>query len=579
MRLHPALAAPLIVAGMSSAAAQQLASGINDLTLTPVVTGLDNPTAADILPDGRIVVLEYAGAIKVLPAGGGQLIAAGQLPTSIMPIEQGGLSLAVDPMFATSNRLYFYYSLNGSPANNRHRVGYAIMDPITSIVNTATITVILDGLYGPRNHNGGGMEFGPDGHLYIGTGDTGCNCNCPPGQANNYYATCLTNLQGKILRIDRDGNVPADNPLVGTAPVAACGSNPSSCSAGPQRLPSVAMTAPVRTEIYNWGFRNAWRFSWDEQTGYLWIGDVGEVTTEEINVSTGGAQHFGWPFREGSQGQPDTRCSQFTAQSGRCRDPAYSYSHNETPAVGDASVTGGVFSNHCTWPAAYRGKYWYGDHEKGRIWTLTPDGSRLGVVGGSRASIVENVGGVVHFFNGPDASIYFVEIDGGRIQQITPTTPGPCNPDGGVGDTGVTTDTGDAPDTGMISDAEPDGGDLDAGMADTGTIGPDAGDLDAGTSSTADAGTSSTADAGFRDTGTSTKPPPRDSGIHPDVATLPPPGLDADVSEVGPRDPRELPGPVEIVSSCGCSAVPSPDDSSALRAISLLLLGLVRRRR
>jgi MYXO-CTERM domain-containing protein len=414
------------------ASAEQLGTGIDDLDLSRLVTGLNQPTGAVFLPDGRLVIMEYAGALKVQMPGGGRLVNAGTLPVSQNSIEQGALGIAVDPMFATSHRIYFYYS-RGSSSNDRHAIGWTTIAPDSNQVDVGNITNVLTGIYGPANHNGGGLEFGPDGYLYIGTGDTGCNCGCSPGQADNYNGTCLTNFQGKILRIDRDGNIPPTNPLVNVAQVKACPvSNARPCQTTP---PSSNNMAAPATEIYNWGFRNAWRFSWDEQTGFMWIGDVGEVTWEEVTVSQGPGEHHGWPFREGAHGLNASSCGDSTASSGAtCVDPAFEYTHSESPAFGQGSVTGGVFSNHCSWPTAYRGKYWFGDYNKGRIWTITPNDDRTSVVADSRDTIVTSAGGPVHFFNGPDHAVYTVDIDNGRIYRLAPSNPVPCEQDAGPAD-------------------------------------------------------------------------------------------------------------------------------------------------
>lgn len=510
-----ALALPL--ASAPAALGQTLVPG--DLTFSVFQGGLNSPTAAEFLPDGRVVITQIGGGIRVRPAAGGALINAGTIPVVTSIGEQGLLGLAVDPQFATSNRLYFYYSEPGSPDTNRHRVAWTTINPTTSVVDTANLQVIVQDLYGPANHDGGGIKFGPDGYLYIGVGDTGCNCGCAPGTANNYFPTCLSNANGKILRVDRDGGIPPTNPLVGAGLVPACGPVALPCAAGPQQVPDAANPIAARTQIYNWGFRNPWRFSWDEQTGYLWIGDVGEVSYEEITVSTGRGQHHGWPFREGLHGDPITACPASTGlgtvpeTQQNCVDPVFEYAHNG----GGASVTGGVFSNHCGWPATYAGRYWFADYTAQfmAVWTLTPDPTttRTTIIPNSRATILSNAEGVVHFFNGPSAAIYMVSINAGEIWRVAPTTPVSCSPDGGVIDSGFVDSGVEPPDTGVeppdAGIVPPDAGFPDAGFDDTGF--PDTGlddtgvIVDAGTSSTADAGlvadagTSSTADAGFVD--------------------------------------------------------------------------------
>lgn len=408
-----------------------------DLVLSTVLTDIstafsteDYPTAAEFLPDGRLVILGQTTGEILVWSGAGAPIIRGAIPVNVSS-ERGLLGLAVDPEFLTTHRLYFYYSAEGSPATNRHRVAYATIDPATSAVDVANRVEILSGMYGPANHNGGGLAFGPDGNLYVGVGDTGCNCGCAPGGGDNYFPTCLTNLNGKILRIDREGGTPATNPLAGILDVPACGASIDCSADGQHHFPDPAVTGAPAAPIYIWGLRNPWRFSFDGQTGHLWIGDVGEVTYEEITISRGPGEHHGWPFRDGPEGQDPSVCSAVTPTAGPCVDPVLAYPHSETPSSGSGSVTGGVFSNHCSWPEAYRGRYWFGDYSKNRVWMLTPNAARDGIVGG-RTVIVRSAGGPVHFFNGADGAVYYLSIADGEIHRIGPAGPGSCAPDGGV---------------------------------------------------------------------------------------------------------------------------------------------------
>ncbi len=465
----------LAVAAISSsplAYADDLDPGVaSDLNLDLVLSNLSAPTGGDFLPDGRMLITEQFSGRILLWDGANPPTTVGTVPVETGN-ERGLLGLAVDPEFTTSRRIYFYYSTGGSQA-----AGYALMDAGTDVIDTANITNVLTNMGENRNHNGGAIAFGPDNHLYIGVGDSGCNCGCAPGtNTSNFRSTCLTGLMGKVLRIDRDGGIPSDNPLVNETAVAACGRNAGCRGAG---TPPTETGAP-RTEIYNWGFRNPWRFAFDDQTGHLWIGDVGEVTYEEITISTGPGQHHGWPYREGDEGQPATRCNEITPQSGNCKAPAVVYPRAEQPQSRSASVTGGVFSNHCSWPVAWRGVYWFGDYAKARVWSVTPNAARDGVDGG-RTVIVTGAQGPVHFMQGPNGAVFYLDVNTGTLWRITPAQPEPCDdmdagpgPDADV-DAGPAPDSGDAPDSGPAVDtgvAEPDTG---VAEPDTGVVTADAG--------------------------------------------------------------------------------------------------------
>ncbi len=456
-----------------------------DLVLTPELSGLNGVVAADFLPDGRMLMVEQNSGRILLWDGNNAPVEVGDINIQSGGNERGLLNIVVDPMFASSNRIYLYYS-----TNNAQSVGYVLF--MNNEIQGMDPTELIGGLAANRNHDGGGLAFGPDGLLYIGVGDTGCNCNCSPGtNTDNYFPTCLNKLHGKILRIDRDGNIPANNPLVGVTDVAGCG-NADSCNTADE-LP-MGMTAP-RTEIYNWGFRNPWRINF-HPAGPLWIGDVGEVTNEEITISTGGAQHHGWPFREGEAGQPDTACNASTPQSGTCVDPAEVLSHRS----GAGSITGGAFATHCSWPAPFQGQYFFGDYVQSRVWTLTPNATGEDVMG-QRTTIVRNAGGPVHFVQGPNGAIYYINVNRGSMFSIRPANPVPCDMDAGTPDTGPAdtgtpdtgpADTGPGPDSGPVADTGPaaDTGPVaDTGpAADTGAGSPDAGTNNPDAAAQVDAG-------------------------------------------------------------------------------------------
>jgi glucose/arabinose dehydrogenase len=386
-------------------------------TFSDAVTGLGQVTDVAFLPDGRMLIAEKQGALKLRGADGTVRVAA-RLPVDTES-EKGLLGVAVDPAFATTHRVFLYYSASdeaGGTDLDRHRVVSApLRDDGT--LDTGAVTVLVRGLRGPANHDGGALEVGPDGRLYVGVGDTGCNSGAPPeppGAPGNFFGTCLTNANGKILRVALDGTIPPDNPLAGAAATTACG---ATC----RDAPTTATGAP-RREIWAWGFRNPWRFSFDDRTGRLWVGDVGEVTWEEVTIAEKG-RHHGWPWREGARGWPRSKCRETVPDAGDCVEPVYACRHGDASGGVDGgckSITGGVLPDFASWPASHRGLYLFGDNANGRIWTLALTPGRDGVVAGSRREIGRVQGMPVAFALGPDDAVY-VAVLPGRVVRIAPS--------------------------------------------------------------------------------------------------------------------------------------------------------------
>ena len=272
------------------------------------VAGLGLVTDFRFLPDGRVVVIEKTGGVSIRRTDG-SLVVAGSFAVD-SDSEKGLLGLAVDPQFATNRRLYFYYSATNADQGtdaDRHRV---VVRTLTGDRLDAGETVLLHGLRGPANHDGGALDVGPDGLLYVGVGDTGCNSSQPAEaqMPTNFYGTCLADDpqangggNGKILRIALDGSIPATNPLVGATNVSACG-DACGVDLSPSRL-----GAP-RADVFAWGFRNPFRLWVDPLTALVWVGDVGEISYEEIDVVRPG-RHHGWPWREGARGFRLGKCA------------------------------------------------------------------------------------------------------------------------------------------------------------------------------------------------------------------------------------------------------------------------------
>ncbi len=279
----------------------------------------------------RLHVVEQAGRIRVVR--GGRTLARPFLDIRSLVTgggEQGLLSVAFPPDYATTGLFYVYYT---DKAAKQRIVEYRRASPERADPRSARLVLRMDDP--ESNHNGGQMSFGPDGRLYVATGDGGGgdDQHGPRGNAQD-----LGSLLGKLLRIDpkRSGGraytIPRDNPFVGRS--------------------------GARPEVWASGLRNPWRFSFDRSTGDLSIGDVGQETIEEIDFvrGTGRGANFGWRPREGSRVNfPDERAP-------GAIDPVIEKSHDD----GWCSVTGGQVVRDPGLPAL-RGQYLYGDFCLGRM--------------------------------------------------------------------------------------------------------------------------------------------------------------------------------------------------------------------
>jgi glucose/arabinose dehydrogenase len=412
---------PLLAAcAASPASADGLAAdAAKSFKLIDHVTGLGQTTDVAFLPDGRMVIAEKEGALKIRSANG-KVTVAGTFAVDDNS-EKGLLGVIPHPAFASNRLLILYYSAAQGTSRDKHRV---VTVPLRAdgTLDRAAEKVLVQGLRGPANHDGGALAIGPDGKLYVGVGDTGCNSGhlpSPQSPPSNYFGTCLTNGNGKILRVELDGAIPADNPLVGATPVTACGD-------GCRDVPSA--TGAARTDIWAWGFRNPWRFWFDPKTGNLWVGDVGEVDYEEVNVipPKPAARHYGWPWREGSSGFPREKCRETAPDTGACVDPVYLCSHRGGRDGDCHSITAGAIVDSCHWPDAFRGRYFFADNVHGRIWSVGVNAARNGVVAGSRRDFGRISDGIpVSIRLGPDGDLYLAVLPG-KVVRIAPKVARPC---------------------------------------------------------------------------------------------------------------------------------------------------------
>jgi glucose/arabinose dehydrogenase len=297
------------------------------LTLAPVATGLDFPLDLTAPPDDpRLFVVEKTGRIRVIKDGA--VVSGGP--------EQGLLGLAFDPAYASNGRFVVNYTnLNEDTRISAFRVS---ADP--DVADVATETVLLAVPQPFSNHNGGGLAFGPDGYLYAGLGDGGS------GGDPNGTGQSLATLLGKLLRIDLNGGtpyaVPPDNPFAAAAAPA------------------------TRGEIWSYGLRNPWRFSFDRLTHDLYIGDVGQDAHEEVDVAPapagGRGLDFGWNRMEGAHCYPPA-AGDSCDRTGLTL-PVVDYAHGQ-----GCSVTGGYVYRGAAIPDL-QGVYLYGDYCQGWVRSL-----------------------------------------------------------------------------------------------------------------------------------------------------------------------------------------------------------------
>jgi glucose/arabinose dehydrogenase len=340
----------LLGAGLLTSLILRSEAAAPDLTLELVTGGLNRPVYVTAPPNDHnrlFIVEQHSGRIRIFNRLS-QLLE----PTDFVRVtglttggEQGLLGLAFHPGYATNGFFYVNYTTTGGGAAGRSVVArYQVEgDPLTaSTAPAASRTLLLTFDQPASNHNGGWIGFGPDGYLYISTGDGGQGDD-PWNNAQN-----RTNLLGKMLRIDVNAagpalyQIPADNPFFGHASFA--------------------------PEIWAFGLRNPWRSSFDRATGDLWIGDVGQSAREEINVNPAGVGglNFGWRPREGFIQNP--RFPNETPVT-TATDPVHDY-----PRTLGISVTGGYVYRGQAIPGLV-GEYLFADYGSARFWSFRYEGS------------------------------------------------------------------------------------------------------------------------------------------------------------------------------------------------------------
>lgn len=344
-----------------------------------ITSGLSSPVDITNAGDGtnRLFIVQQSGQIRIYT--GGTL-----LPTPFLDIstiittggERGLLSLAFHPDYET-NRYFFVYYTNLSGEITIARYQAQAGDP--NLADAASGVVLLNIPKPFANHNGGDLNFGPDGYLYFGTGDGGSG-----GDPNNYSQNGLS-LLGKMIRIDVSNFsttpyyfIPADNPYI---------SDPL-----------------VDDRIWALGLRNPWRWSFDRATGDMWIADVGQGSWEEVNfrsAGTTGGINYGWRCYEGNAAYNTAGC---LPQSSYI-SPIFVYPH--VFATGGFSITGGYVYRGAEYPVL-QGYYICADYVSGNVWLINPNGSG-GWITRRQAGLPGNISAFGEAENG---TLYAVSLSG-----------------------------------------------------------------------------------------------------------------------------------------------------------------------
>lgn len=346
--------AVLIVASAlpaTSDAAPSALLSLPSVELQPLVSGLSSPVHVTNAGDGsgRLFIVERDGRIKIIRNGA--LLGADFLDISARVLsggERGLLSVAFPPGYSGKGYFYVNYTRDapgGDPARGATRVSRFFISGDPDLADSATEQVLLEIPQPAANHNGGQLQFGPDGLLYIGMGDGG-------GSGGGARSQDRNDLLGKLLRIDTEADPGNPQPSYLIPP-----GNPTLGSAQPDAVLAL-------------GLRNPWRFSFDRNTGDLFIADVGEGSFEEINHRPAGGiggENYEWDCREGPSSFNDGR----DCTLGAATPPVASYSHGVGPCD---SITGGYVYRGAAYPAL-QGAYFYADYCDGRLWALVWTGS------------------------------------------------------------------------------------------------------------------------------------------------------------------------------------------------------------
>jgi glucose/arabinose dehydrogenase len=339
--------------------------------LASVTTSLTAATAMAVAPDGRVFICEQGGALRIVKTGS-LLATPFATVTTTATGERGLLGVALDPAFTANGFVYVYYTAATPTTHNRvSRLTANPGSPDVAVPGSEIALIDLPSL-SATNHNGGAIHFGPDGKLYVATGENAVPANAP----------LLTTTLGKILRFNADGTIPTDNPFF-------------------------ASTLGQNQAIWARGLRNPFTFAFQPGTTLMHINDVGQGTWEEVNVGAAGAD-YGWPSTEGP-----TSAAGITA-------PRFAYGHPSAPAgqpgstgtfLSGAAIVGAAFDAATSpWPAEYRGSFWFGELTGGWV-------ARMHLASGNVSTFATGFPGLRDLAFAGDGSLYVLTAT--TLQKIT----------------------------------------------------------------------------------------------------------------------------------------------------------------
>lgn len=369
---RPRLAALAAAAALALTLAPHIALAATlpaGFTETLFASGLSNPTAMQFAPDGRLFVCQQGGALRVVKNGA--LLTTPFVTVSVDSNgERGLLGVAFDPNFAVNQYVYVYYTTSTAPVHNR--VSRFTANGDVAVPGSEVVVLDLDTLSGATNHNGGAIDFGPDGKLYIAVGEN----------ANTAFSQSLTSRHGKMLRINTDGTPAAGNPT---------------------SFPGISgSTSGIYQAIWAVGLRNPFTFAFNPGgTPAMFLNDVGGGQWEEVNNGLAGA-NYGWPNTEGYTTNPN-----YTT-------PKYAYPHSGGAVTGCA-ITGGAFyaPPAPTFPAQYLGTYFFADFCGGWIKRIDPT-----LQPGVPIDFATGISSPVDLKVGADGNLYYLARGNGRVYRV-----------------------------------------------------------------------------------------------------------------------------------------------------------------